>query len=252
MAHVRPPSSTYHDDPLRFLSWAGSRLYTLWLRATYPFESIGRGTSVHHTATVGRAIAGHIKLGNSVTIGKDAWLNIIPESTDELNIIIDDDCCISARTVISAKNCIHLEQSVHLAPSVLIQDHSHFYEWTHLPIKSQKATEGGRIRIERGCRIGQGVAIVCDRGELVLGEGSIVMPNSVVLGALHRCPWSVEIRLELSGNSIRNRTSRLSRQLQLAMRLPRPYHRTIYLSLIQSFLSARKTDDGDHRQRYAR
>jgi acetyltransferase-like isoleucine patch superfamily enzyme len=126
-------------------------------------------------------MARRIKLGNSVTIGKDVWLNIIPEATDDVNIVIDDECRLAARSLISAKNCIHLERDVHLGPSVLIQDHGHSYELTHLPIKKQRATDGGRIRIERGCQIGQGAAILCDRGELVLGQHSVVTPNSVVL-----------------------------------------------------------------------
>ena len=171
----------HYQEPFRSSTGIGSRLYTLWLRATYPFASIGRGTSFHYTAIVNRAMAARIALGKSVTISKDAWLNVIPEATNELNIIIDDGCCVSARTVISAKNCIHLETGVTIAPSVLIQDHSHFYESIHLPIRKQIATEGGRIRIEQGCRIGQGVAILCDRNELVLGQHSVVMPNSVVV-----------------------------------------------------------------------
>ena len=76
---------------------------------------------------------------------------------------------------------IHLERDVHLGPSVLIQDHGHEYENPDLPISKQPAMAGGRIRIERECQIGQGVAIVCSRGELVLGQNCVVIPNSVVI-----------------------------------------------------------------------
>jgi acetyltransferase-like isoleucine patch superfamily enzyme len=126
-------------------------------------------------------MAPRVKLGNSVILGKDVWFNIIPEATDEINIVIDDNCSIAARSWISAKNHIHLERDVNVEPSVLIMDHSHFYEWIDLPIRKQKPTEGGRIRIERGCRIGAGAAIVCSGKELVLGQHCIVTPNTVVV-----------------------------------------------------------------------
>jgi acetyltransferase-like isoleucine patch superfamily enzyme len=152
--------------------------------------------SVHYTLLLNRSIAPRVRLGSSVIIGKDAWLNIIPEATGDVNIVIDDNCYLAARTCISAKNHIHLERNVTVAPSVLIMDHSHFYEWTQLPIKKQKPTEGGTIRIERGCRIGQGAAIVCARGELVLGQNCVVGPNAVVL--LSAPPYSV-----IAGNPAR-------------------------------------------------
>ena len=106
-------------------------------------------------------MARRIKLGNSVIIGKDVWLNVIPEATDEINIVIDDNCCLGPRTWISAKNHIHLERDVNIGPSVLIMDHGHAYEDPNVPIRNQPPTRGGRIRIERGCRIGQGAVIVC-------------------------------------------------------------------------------------------
>jgi len=158
-----------------------STWHTLWLRATYPFASIGRNLSAHYTFLVNRPMARRIKLGNSVVIGKDVWLNIIPEATEEINIIIDDNCRLGPRTWISAKNRIHLEQDVSVGPSVLIMDHGHAYEDPNLPISKQPPTPGGRIRIEHGCRIGQGAAIVCSGSELVLGQNSVVAPNAVVV-----------------------------------------------------------------------
>jgi len=184
------------EDPLNLFPWALSKLHTLWLRATYPFASMGRGVSTHYTFLVNRTTARRIKLGDWVILGKDAWLNIIPEATEDVNIIIDDNCHLGPRTWISAKNQIHLERDVHVGPSVLIQDHSHFYECTDLPIKKQKATDGGRIRIERGCSISGGAAIMCDRGELVLGEHCVVAPNAVVVRSAP--PYSV-----IAGNPAR-------------------------------------------------
>jgi len=42
-------------------------------------------------------------------------------------------------------------------------------------------TEGGRIRIGQGCWIGHGAAIVCSRGDLVLGRNCVVGANAVVV-----------------------------------------------------------------------
>lgn len=164
-----------------FFPWLMSKWYTLWIRTTYPFALVGRDLDAHYTFLVNRPMARRIKLGNSVVISKDVWLNIIPEATEEINIIIDDNCHLGPRSWISAKNRIHLEQDVSLGPSVLIMDHGHAYENPNLPISKQPPTPGGRIRIERGCRIGQGAAIVCSGSELVLGQNSIVAPNAVVV-----------------------------------------------------------------------
>ncbi len=157
---------------------------------------MGRDLSVHYTFLVNRPMARRIKLGNSVIIGKDVWLNIIPEATDEINIIIEDNCCLGPRSWISAKNHIHLERDVNIGPSVLIMDHGHAYENPNVPISKQPPTPGGRIRIERGCRVGQGAAIVCSASELVLGQNSVVAPNAVVVRS--HPPYSI-----ISGNPSR-------------------------------------------------
>jgi len=119
-------------------------------------------------------------LGSSVIIRKDAWLNVLPEASGELNIVIDDNCCVAARNIISAKNYIHLERDVILASSVLIMDHNHAFEDVTRPIRDQSVTEGGRIRIGQGCWIGHAAAIICSQGELVLGRNCVVAANAVV------------------------------------------------------------------------
>jgi acetyltransferase-like isoleucine patch superfamily enzyme len=189
-------SHTHFEDPLGLLPWGLSKLYALWLRSTYPFAHLGHDLSVHYTFMANRAMAPRMQLGNSVTIGKDVWLNIIPEATEEINIIIDDNCSLGPRSWISARNHIHLEQDVKVGPSVLIMDHGHTYVNPNVPIRTQPPTAGGRIRIERGCRIGQGSAIVCSGRELVLGQNCVVAPNAVVLRS--HPPFSV-----ISGNPSR-------------------------------------------------
>ncbi len=113
-------------------------------------------------------------------LGKDAWLHIVSDEVNEVKIIIDDNCVIAPRGQISAKNLIHIERDVIIGSSVLIQDHSHAYDDISLPIRAQGVTPGGRIRIEQGCWIGQGAAIICNEGELVIGRNSVVGANTVV------------------------------------------------------------------------
>jgi len=180
MVDVSKKPRAHIEDPMRLLPRALTKLYTMWLSATYPFASIGRNLSIHYTCVVARVKAPQIKLGSSVTMKKDVWLNVIVEAIGEPKIIIDDNCWIGARTIISAKNCIHLERDVTLDTSVLVMDHGHAYEDIGRPIREQPASPGGRIRIGQGCRIGQGAAIVCPRAELVLGPNCVVLPNSLV------------------------------------------------------------------------
>jgi acetyltransferase-like isoleucine patch superfamily enzyme len=95
-------------------------------------------------------------------------------------ITIEDNCAIGPDSVISAKNQIYIERDVLIAGAVLIMDHNHAYEDITVPIVNQGITEGGRIRIGKGCYIGHGAAILCPRGELTIGRNCVVAANSVV------------------------------------------------------------------------
>jgi acetyltransferase-like isoleucine patch superfamily enzyme len=180
------------DDPLDFVVRAWTKFYSLWLTRTYPFARIGHNISIQYPCVVRKAISRHISLGSDVIIRKDTWLNVVEDGGNELKIVIEDNCTIGARDTISAKNLIHIERDVMVATSVLMQDHHHAYEDIHIPIRDQGVTPGGRIRIESGCWIGQGAAIICNEGELVIGRNSVVgsnalvtkscPPNSVIIG----------------------------------------------------------------------
>jgi len=188
------PIRTSHvpfEDPLSLFSQAVTKLFSLWVRATYPFASCGGNLSIHYTTLWNRRMAPAIKLGNSVMIRKDAWVNTfdLSEGNGEPKITIDDNCLIGARDVISAKNSIHIERDVIIGTSVLIQDHNHAYENIGLPIRTQGLTPGGTIRIEQGCWIGHGAAIVCGQGELVIGRNSVVAANALVTRSFP--PYSV-------------------------------------------------------------
>jgi acetyltransferase-like isoleucine patch superfamily enzyme len=175
--NTRPPSA----DPLELIPRGLTKMYSKWASLTYPFASIGRDVSFHFTSKVSRQRALRISLGNSVSIGEHAWLNVAThDPAGEPTIVIDENCIIASGSIISARNRIHLERDVNIAQQVLIMDHNHAYEDIEVPILDQGVTEGGRIRIGRGSWIGHGAAIVCSRGELTIGRHCVVSANSVV------------------------------------------------------------------------
>jgi acetyltransferase-like isoleucine patch superfamily enzyme len=169
------------EDPLNLVSWAVGKLYSLWVSAAYPFASKGANLFIHPSAILSRRVAPGIKLGASVIIRKNAWINTFDLlGKGDVKINIGDNCVINAECVISAKNCIHIESDVMVSACALIMDHNHAYEDIRLPIQAQGLTPGGTIRIEQGCWIGHGAAIVCGGGELVIGRNSVVAANALV------------------------------------------------------------------------
>lgn len=175
-------SVVWQEDPLRLLARIPTALYSMWVRATYPFASVGRGLEVHYTWDFRRYLAHRVKLGNSVSIGKDVHMGVYAPNGEngEAMIVVEDGCVIQRRCQISAKNRIHIESDVVVSASVLIMDHNHAFEDLTRPIKKQGITLGGKIRIEQGCWIGFGAAIVCNQGELILGRNSVVAANALV------------------------------------------------------------------------
>jgi len=183
VTHKAETASPRFDDPLMLVPCTITKLFSLWVSTTYPFESIGTHLSMHYTTRLSRSVAPGVKLGNFVSLKKDAWLNLW-ETQGGPKIIIDDNCSIGARSIISAQNLVQLKRDVVVGASVLLQDHNHAYEDLDRPIRDQGLTPGGTIRVERGCYIGHGVAIISPQGELVLGEGCMVLPNSVILKSM--------------------------------------------------------------------
>jgi len=160
-------------------------MYSVWVRQTYPFASIGRGVSFHFTSKVSRQRAPRISLGHSVRVGEHAWLNVATgDPSGEPTIIVDDNCVIATGSILSARNLIHLEHNVNIAQQVIIMDHNHAYEDVEIPIIEQGITEGGTIRIGEGSWIGHGAAILCSRGDLTIGRHCVVSANSVVMQSM--------------------------------------------------------------------
>ncbi len=169
------------EDPLAGFPRLASKLHSLWLAWTYAFASIGNGVWVHYSCRISRSMAKYIRIGDGVIVAQDVCLNIQPISNrDGPAIIIGDGCGVGRWSVISAKNQIDIGRNTIFAPSVLVMDHDRSYEDLTLPIAHQGITRGGTIRIEEGCWIGFGSAILCSQDELVIGRGTVVGANSVV------------------------------------------------------------------------
>ena len=203
-------SVAWREDPLRLLARIPIALYSAWVRAIYPFAAIGRHVEIHYTWDFRRYLAHRVKLGNSVFIGKDVHFGVycLNEEKGEPMIVIEDGCGIHRNTQISARNCIDIERDVIMGPAALIMDHNHEFKDVTLPIKAQGLSEGGTIRIQEGCWIGRGAAIVCNQGELVLGRNSVVAANALVTRSCP--PYSV-----LVGNPAENRHTIRSRKRYL-------------------------------------
>jgi acetyltransferase-like isoleucine patch superfamily enzyme len=163
------------------LSRIATKLNTLWLRETYPFASFGKAVSIHYSCDVLRPATKYIQIGDDVGIGRDVWLNVTtyPGNTNPC-IVLKSGCKIGRRSTISARNSICLEDDVLLAPSVLIMDHNHEYSNPDKPIHTQGTSQGGRIIIGRNCWLGHGAVVFCGKGELVLGQNTVVGANAVV------------------------------------------------------------------------
>lgn len=172
---------TSAGDPLNFFGRVIRKLNTEWVRATYPFASIGARLSISPSCDCGRQQAQYMSLGDDVLLTSGVWLNIVEDSAPvQLKLVLGKRCKIGRRSTISAKNYIELEADVMLGPDVLIVDHNHEYANPNAPIHAQGVTKGGRIVIGRNSWLGFGCVISCNAGELTLGRNSVVGANSVV------------------------------------------------------------------------
>jgi acetyltransferase-like isoleucine patch superfamily enzyme len=172
---------TTREDPLVWISRGAGKLRTLWLARTYPFAAFGEGAWAHPTFQVKRSAARYISIGKDVGLQRDVRLDVVatPGATPP-TLILEDECALQRRAVISARNHIHVGRNVMFGHSVLVADHGlDAEEGMDFTSPTQKKA-CGTIRIEEECWIGFGAVIVCEQGELTIGRHSVVGANSVV------------------------------------------------------------------------
>ena len=186
---MKKPQKT-SEDPLFRISRAIRKLHSLWLTWTYPFASIGRGFSAHPTCDLRRPVAGYMKIGNGVLLERNVRIDVpLVPAKEELVILIGDGCVLGQRTTVLGINRIQIENNCIFAASIVITDHNHEFGDITIPIGDQGGSAGGTVRIEEGCWIGFGAAIVSSQGELVIGKNSVVGANSLVTRSIP--PYSV-------------------------------------------------------------
>jgi acetyltransferase-like isoleucine patch superfamily enzyme len=176
--------------PKALLSRLRSKANSLWLRWTYPFVSVGKRFWVHYSCDIRRTAASYIKIGDSVQIDRGAWINVPSNRLRQPIVTIGDGCNIGRRCMISAQNSIQIDRNTIFGPHVLLMDHGEELHNGNLSL-ADGTGNGGVIRIEEGCWIGFGAAIVCCRGQLVVGKNSVIGANAVVTGSTP--PYSVVI-----------------------------------------------------------
>jgi acetyltransferase-like isoleucine patch superfamily enzyme len=169
------------EDPRWWIRRIANKCRSLWMLWTYPFASVGKRFFPHYACRLARSIAPYIQLGEEIFLDRDVWIDIpVPPAHGAPVLIFDDGVKVGRRCTISAINRIHFERDVVFAPQVLVMDHNLALEDADLPSQYRGVNRGGTIRIEEGCWLGYGSAIVCDHGELVIGKNSVIGVNAVV------------------------------------------------------------------------
>jgi len=194
VASVRSNDHLSAEDPALWIPRFLTKANSIWLKATYPFDEFGHKVSIHYSCEIRRPYAHKIRIGDSVILGRDVWVNVpvIPESSEPA-IVIGRGTKVGRRSVISAINQIRIGEDVLTAPGVFITDHNHEYSDVNEPIVEQGLTSGGRIIIEQNCWLGYCSMIIATKNDVVIGRNSVVGAHSIVTQSCP--PYSV-----LAGN----------------------------------------------------
>jgi acetyltransferase-like isoleucine patch superfamily enzyme len=133
-----------------------------------------------------------IEIGDRVVIQRDAMFSLVeatPGRRHDPRLRIGSDTHIGPGLWISCVGHIEIGESNLFASNVMIADSYHEYHDPDTPIIRQPMAEARPVRIEPGCHIGAGAAILAGvtlgRNSFV-GAGAVVTrsvpPNSVVAG----------------------------------------------------------------------
>ncbi|MEK4047694.1 acyltransferase [Paenibacillus sp. FSL H8-0048] len=120
-----------------------------------------------------------VAIGRNVLILENSWFTVVhPGQGEPPAISIGDGCSCSRNLIITSANSVILEENVVVGPDVYIADTDHQYRQVGIPIRDQWITSTSQqVRIGAGSELGAHCVIV---GEVTIGKGCRVTPNSVV------------------------------------------------------------------------
>ncbi|OAB35263.1 hypothetical protein PMSD_13100 [Paenibacillus macquariensis subsp. defensor] len=122
-----------------------------------------------------------MSIGHGVFIRAPYSLSVIDSESDSLAIFLGDGCQINLGLTINAKNRVTLDRNVLIGPHVYISDQVNLKvnPTTGFPIPNTEiSTKVSQIHIGEGAWIGANAMVL---GNIRIGIGSVVKPNSVVL-----------------------------------------------------------------------
>lgn len=156
-------------------------LSAVWTRVKYPLRRRGARVCIDLTADI--AGAKYIEIDDDSWVQRYAWLTVpliaMPAVENRTYLSIGKRVQLGRNTFIGAANSVRVDDDVLVAPRVTITDHSYRFEDPTRLIKEQGMTEGGFVKVGRGCLIGAGAALLGHRG-LTIGEQVVIGANAVV------------------------------------------------------------------------
>jgi acetyltransferase-like isoleucine patch superfamily enzyme len=119
----------------------------------------------------------NVSIGEGSCIADDVWLNVCIQDRQK-RLTIGKCVLIGRRSTISTAGILEIGDYTILAPNVYVSDANHDYDDIMLPILFKGVTRDRSIRIEENCWLCTNCVI---SGDLIVGRGSIVGANAVVL-----------------------------------------------------------------------
>ena len=118
----------------------------------------------------------NISIGNHCVIQYKTWLEALPLTGNNVQLIIEDGCVVGHFNHIYATKSIVLHKNVLTADKVYISDNLHGYEDISTPIISQPIVQNRDVEIGEGAWIGENVCILGAH----IGKNCVIGANSVV------------------------------------------------------------------------
>ena len=164
------------EKMLHLSSKIRTRLFTLLL--TSQFKEIGASSRI--VPPFRFYGLNQISVGENVMINRDCWIHTIPDNkhdVDGAKLIIGSHVSIGMGSHISAAKHVMIGDYVLIAPNVFIQDISHAFERTDVPIIRQGISRMAPVVIGRGTWLGHNVVVLPG---VTIGQHCVVGANSVV------------------------------------------------------------------------